>query len=94
MVPFYYDFGLWWGLLGDTTSIFMVQNLYEVYSSLAHMWNCKKELSSNLYKGLLSPFESMVGFGDFSPLSFVEYLEGNGKLESSTIVAYVLGFTC
>jgi hypothetical protein len=38
IVLFGYDFGLWWGLLGDTTSIFMVQNLYEVYSSLAHMW--------------------------------------------------------
>jgi hypothetical protein len=32
-----YDFGLWWGLLGDTTSIFMVQNLYVVYSSLTHV---------------------------------------------------------
>jgi hypothetical protein len=26
-----YDFGLWWGLLGDTTSIFMVQNLYLLF---------------------------------------------------------------
>lgn len=33
----------------------------------------------------------MVGFGDFSFLSFVEYLEGNGKLGVSTIVAYVFG---
>jgi hypothetical protein len=40
MVSFYYDFGLWQGLLGDATFIFMVQNLYEIYS-LAHKWRQK-----------------------------------------------------